>query len=257
MFQRRIGKLGLALAACSALVASPAIAKEKKADAPAPALSEAQKTEVNDMIHQFIMNNPEVMLESVELYQKRLEDERVAQSKNASKDLVADIKSGKFDVAFAGDLDSDFLIVEFVDYNCGFCKRGFEAVSALMDQGGYKFAFVDLPVLGNSSREAAKYALAAKMQGKYVEFHIALFKQPSARTEVGFQKIADELGLDFEKLKADANGEAVKAELESHREAADKLGISGTPAFIIGDEFVPGYVPLETMQSMIDEQLQQ
>ncbi|MEC7701637.1 MAG: DsbA family protein [Pseudomonadota bacterium] len=254
MYQRRIGKLSLAVLAVSALGVAPAVAKEKASAENMIALSEAQKTEVNDMIHQFIMNNPEVLLESVELYQQRLEDERASKSKTASKDLLADIKAGKLDVPFAGDLESDFLVVEFLDYNCGFCKRGFTAVQGVMEKGGVKFAFIDLPVLGNSSREAAKYALAAKIQGKYVEFHDELFKQPSARSENGFVKIAEQIGLDVDKLKADANGDVVKAELERNRALADKLGISGTPAFIVEDEFVPGYVPEETLQSMIDEQ---
>lgn len=256
MFQTATKFLGVSLAVLALSGAgTPANAETKNIDISA-SMSDEQKAVVNDMIHQFIMNNPEVLLESVELYQKRLEEEKVAESKKASEDLVNEIKSAKLDVPYAGNKDSDFLVVEFLDYNCGFCKRGYEAVAELLEKDGdnVKIAFIELPVLGQSSREAAKYALAAKMQDKYFDFHVALFKDPGPKTEANFVKIAEKLGLDTEKLKADAQSDAVKETLDRNRDVADKLGISGTPAFIVGSEFVPGYIPFSTMKTMIDSQ---
>ena len=252
MFQNTFKILSLPLALLAFSTMQPA----KAADDVAASLSKDQASAVNDMIHQFIMKNPEVLLESVELYQKRLESEKVAVAAQASGDVVAEIKSGALDVPFAGDLDSDTMIVEFLDFNCGFCRRGFDAIQSLIADEDHpvKVAFIDLPVLGKSSREAAKFALAAKMQGKYFEFHMALFGNAGLKSESSFIKIAKELELDIDKLKADANGEAVEAILERNREIANRLNISGTPAFIIGTEFVPGYIPYETMKSMLETQ---
>ena len=252
MFQRGLSLFGFGAAALILSFAAPAQA-DTKIDS---SMSEDQKAVVNDMIHQFIMNNPEVLMESVELYHKRLAEEKSKGAKEASGNLLDDIKSKDLKVPYGGNADAEFLIVEFMDYNCGYCKRGFDAVQqAIADKElDVKVAFVDLPVLGNSSREAAKFALAADMQGKYFDFHIALFEKKGAKSEALFKTISDELGMDFEKLKADANGKEVAALLLRNRELADGLGISGTPAFIIGDEFVPGYIPFESMKPMITSQ---
>tara|TARA_R110000868_G_scaffold394439_1_gene665788 strand:+ start:1517 stop:2278 length:762 start_codon:yes stop_codon:yes gene_type:complete len=252
MFQRGLKLFGFGAAALLLCFTAPVQADAKGQKQ----MSEDQKTAVNDMIHQFIMSNPEVLLESVELYQKRLADEKAQQSEAASTDLVSSIKSKDLNVPFGGNPDAEFMIVEFLDYNCGYCQRGFEAVQKVIADKDLdvKVAFVDLPVLGNSSREAAKFALAADMQGKYFEFHSALFEKSGAKSEALFKTVAADLGLDFDKLKADANGEDVKALLDRNRALADELGISGTPAFIIGSEFVPGYIPFESMQTMISSQ---
>jgi protein-disulfide isomerase len=252
MFQNTFKILSLPLALLAFSTMQPA----KAAEDIEASLSEAQTSAVNDMIHQFIMNNPEVLLESVELYQKRLASEQVAVAAQASGDVVAEIKSGAFAVPFAGNLESDILVVEFLDYNCGFCRRGFDAIQTLIadEDHDVKIAFVELPVLGQSSREAAKFALAADMQGKYFEFHTALFGNAGPKSEKTFVKIAEGLELDIDKLKADANGDEVEAILERNRDVANRLNISGTPAFIVGTEFVPGYIPYETMKSMLETQ---
>jgi protein-disulfide isomerase len=252
MFQRGLKLFGFGAAALLLSLAAPAEANAKDKTA----FSDAQKAEMNEMIHQFILENPEVLMKSVELYQQRQADKKSEQSKKASGDLVSNIRSKDLNVPYGGNPDAEFMIVEFLDYNCGYCQRGFEAVQKVIadKELDVKVAFVDLPVLGNSSREAAKFALAANMQDKYFEFHSALFEKKGAKSEALFKAVADELGLDFAKLKADANGKEVAALLERNRNLADELGISGTPAFIIGSEFVPGYIPFETMQTMISSQ---
>lgn len=254
MFQTTKKYLALSLSIFALASIQPAMAKSELEIS--NSMSEDQKAVVNDLIHQFIMNNPEVLLESVELYQKRLEEEKNAESKKASADLIADIKSSVLDVPYTGNKEADLVVVEFLDYNCGFCKRGFQTVNQLLEdqQDNVKVAFIDLPVLGASSREAAKYAVAAQLQDKYFEYHVKLFEDKRAKTEATFLDIAKGLGLDPEKLKADANGEEVDAILKRNRDLANKLGISGTPAFIVGSEFVPGYIPYDTMKAMIKDQ---
>lgn len=251
-----VKNIGLTCAVLACSFFTPLSAHAEGVPSEFTALNKEQQEAVNDMIHQFIMKNPEVLLESVELYQMRLEEEKTQKAQQASKTLVSDILAKNVDVPVAGNTEPDILVVEFLDYNCGYCKRGFETVQDVLEIDNAQVAFIDLPVLGNSSREAAKYALAAKLQGKYFEFHTALFEKPSVRSEAGFLEVAADLGLDADKLKADANGKEVQALLDQNRELADKLGVSGTPAFIVGEEFVPGYIPFSSMEPMIKAQLE-
>ena len=110
-----------------------------------------------------------------------------------------------------------------------------------------------MTILGESSLLAAKWALASQKQDKYFEFHQALMEFRGQKTEEELSKIAMGLGMDVEKLKADANEDEIQMALDKNRELAESIGVSGTPAFIIGDQVVRGYVPYATMEGMIEE----
>jgi protein-disulfide isomerase len=132
-------------------------------------------------------------------------------------------------------------VVEFFDYNCGYCKRGFPELAKLIDKDSkVRVVFKELPILSKGSEEAARVALAARLQGKYWEVHRALLESKGQANEAVALKIAEKLGLDMAKLKKDTESSEIKAEIERVRELATKMGINGTPHFLVGDRGIAG-----------------
>jgi protein-disulfide isomerase len=141
----------------------------------------------------------------------------------------------------AGNPNGDITVVEFFDYNCGYCKRAFGDIAKLVEKDPkVKIVFKELPILSKSSEEAAKVALAAKMQGKYWEAHRALIAVRGEVNEQTALRAVEKLGLDMAKLKKDLDAPEVKAEIETVRNLAQKMGINGTPHFLVGDRAIAG-----------------
>ena len=137
----------------------------------------------------------------------------------------------------AGNPSGDVTIVEFFDYNCGYCKRAFGDVAKIVEKDPkVKVVFKELPILSKGSEEGAKVALAAKLQGKYWEAHRALIGLRGEINEQTALKAVEKLGLDMAKLKKDMEGSEVKGEIETVRNLAQKMGIQGTPHFLVGDQ---------------------
>lgn len=109
-----------------------------------------------------------------------------------------------------------------------------------------------MPILGPSSDLAAKWAMAAHEQGKYFEYHAALMDFRGSKTESSLEKLAEDVGLDVEQMKIDAVSDKVRQYLDKSVAVARELGINGTPAFIIGDEIIPGYLGPDGLQEVID-----
>lgn len=237
-----------ALATCAAALvfaAVPAHAADKTAFTP------EQQTQLKDMMRDFIMENPEVMIESINKMKAKEEQDQNA-SAIQSLDKHRAFLYNNPDMPSTGNPKGDITIVEFFDYNCGYCKRAYEAVQQTLDADkNVRFVFVELPILSPQSKIAANYAMAAHKQGKYFEFHRAVMNSSEPKTEEMLQRTGKELGLDVEKLKKDANSDETKALLEKKTAVAQDLHISGTPGFIIGDQIIRGYVPYEGMKPMI------
>jgi protein-disulfide isomerase len=132
-------------------------------------------------------------------------------------------------------------VVEFFDYNCGFCRRALPHVVKLVD-GDSKVRLVlkELPIFGEDSENAAKLALAAKKQGKYFELHQKLLSEPGKADKEKALRIAKDIGLNVDQLQKDMEDPAVKEELASAREIAEKLSLQGTPLYLVGDRVLPG-----------------
>ncbi len=112
----------------------------------------------------------------------------------------------------------------------------------------------DMPILGPSSLEIAKWALASRNQGKYFEYHTALMFHSGEKDDATFKKLAEDIGLDAEKLAKDKADPAIEAEIKKHVEMAQSLGFSGTPGFLINDNVFRGYIPYDVMiQTIKDE----
>ena len=171
-----------------------------------------------------------------------------------AKELLEKLK-GEKNMALAGNPDGDVTVVEFFDYNCGYCKKAFEEIQSLLkDDKNAKIVFYDMPILGPDSLESSKWSLAAKKQNKYFEYHKALMGHQGGKDEATFKKLAEEAGLDAEKLAKDKNDPAIEEEIKTHIKTAQDLGIQGTPGFLINEKIFRGYIPYDVIQKTIKEE---
>ena len=206
-------------------------------NAPGQALQEKQ---VVDIVHNYLTKNPEILVEmTTELDKRQAADQVEKQQKLISDNANAMFRSP---LAFvAGNPDGDVSVVEFFDYNCGYCKRALPDVVKLVDNDSkVRVVLKELPIFGEDSEAAAKAALAAHKQGKYFEMHQKLFTEPGKADKEKALRIAGELGLDTAQLEKDMADPEVQRSLDEAKELAQKLGLQGTPLYLIGDRVIPG-----------------
>ncbi|HEY8276169.1 MAG TPA: DsbA family protein [Methyloceanibacter sp.] len=191
-------------------------------------------------IHDYLVKNPEVLVEMSSELDKRQAVEQDAQQKKAiGKNADKIFRSPETPVA--ANPDGDVTLVEFFDYNCGYCKRALPDVVKIVDEDKkVKLVLKELPIFGEDSEAAAKAALAAKKQGKYFEMHQKLFSEPGKANLEKALQVAQELGLDVEQLKKDMEDQSVKDALAENRALAEELGVQGTPYTLVGDIVVAG-----------------
>lgn len=220
------------------------------ATAQAEGFTPEQKKELEAMFEAYLLQNGDKVMQSVENYQVQ---EQVRQMEQAKANISnnADYLYNSGSPSF-GPEDADVTIVEFFDYNCGYCKKAIDELQeVLKDDDNIRVIFKEMPILAPTSHEAAQWALAADKQGKYFEFHSKLMHSTLPKNEDLFKKVAKELGLDMKKLEKDKDDPAVLAMIEKNIAMSKELGVRGTPAFIIGNEFSPGYIPAAQMKEMI------
>lgn len=210
------------------------------------------KSDVEKIIKEYLMENPETLIDSLEAYrdkQERSEQEnaKVAIEKNMSALTSADAPS-------IGPADADVVVVEFFDYNCGYCRRAVPDIQKLAKEDkNVRFVFREMPILSPNSRDVAKWSLASHKQGKYFEFHAALMEKRGNRSPKIMKDMAKKLGLDADKLEKDANSDEIAAMLAKDVEIARAIGIRGTPAFIIDGALYPGYLGEDGLKSAIEK----
>jgi protein-disulfide isomerase len=210
-------------------------------DAPSPsAFTPAQRKELETIIKDILLNNPEIMLEvqnALESKMDKIQAERMAVAiKDHATELFRPTAS-----PVVGNVKGDVPVIEFFDYNCGYCKKALSEVSQLMDKDKkVRVIMKEFPILAKGSEEASRVALAAKMQGKYWEFHRAMLESQGQANEASALRIAEKLGLDMARLKKDTASAEVKKEIDDTRALATKMGIQGTPHFIVGDRIIAG-----------------
>lgn len=203
--------------------------------------SDAQKEALGGIIKDYLMENPEIITDAMTELRMKQEREAEAKAKETITKYKDDFKSGKF--PYTGNKDGDVVVVEFYDYNCGYCKKALPDVQALLkEDDNVMVVFMDMPILGPSSLVAAKWAIAAQKQDKYFEFHAALMEFRGNKDEASLTKIAEDLGLDVEKLKKDAESKEVQDQINESVAIAREVGVQGTPAFLVDDKFYRGYI---------------
>lgn len=238
---------GLALSACDNMQSNP-----PSSGAAASGLTE---TQVQEIVAKYIDENPQALIDSLEKYQAQMMKKQQEAAKNAIKENRAAILESEFNAKF-GELDSKNYVVEFFDYNCGFCKRVTPTVDKLIDeQDDLKIVFVEFPVLGASSELAAAAALVVqqKRPEKYREFHNAMMAHNGKKDLSSINQIARDLDIRDINFAEEVKNERIAQAIEANRVIADKLGIRGTPAFVINDELIPGAVPYEEIVKVLEE----
>lgn len=202
--------------------------------------SDEQKAAIGAIVKDYLLKNPEVLIEVQTALEAKMEKEQADRLKAFMAENAKSIYRAP-NAAVAGNPDGDITVVEFFDYNCGYCKRGMPELQKLIENDKrVRVVFKELPILSKGSEEAARAALAAKLQGKYWEFHQAMMSAKGQANEASSLKAAEALGLDVAKLKADMKGSVVNDELDQMKALAKKMGISGTPHFLVGDKSIPG-----------------
>ena len=219
----------------------------------AEALSAGQRDDVRGIVRDYLIANPGVIADALEVLQERQHAAERARSKAALAEHRNALVASADDPVLGPD-DASVTMVEFFDYQCPYCKRMTDAVMALLEQDAdLRIVFKEFPILGEASVLASRAALAAAKQGKYAEFHIALMAGRGEPTEAGIARTAETVGLDVARLFADMKAPDIEAIVRANRRLAQAIGVTGTPAFVIGDELVPGAVDPARLRELIDK----
>lgn len=222
--------------------------------APTPAMAQdviVPADELNAAIRRYLLENPEVIVQALELYRDEQEAQQAQAQADALKRMAPQLTRLGID-PIAGNPDGSVTMVEFFDYQCGFCKRMHaDKDTAVANDGDVRIVYKELPILGPMSEVASRAALAARAQDKYLEMHNALMTHNGRLSEAVIFDYARKLGLDVDQLRAEMQSEAVGEVLATNRSLARALNITGTPALIIGDGLYPGAMTLAELEDAI------
>ena len=215
--------------------------------------SEAQKKEIGEIVRAYLLDNPDVLVEVSKELENRQQEADAKKRDGALQENAKAIFQSPHDYV-AGNPKGDVTMVEFFDYNCGWCKKGFPEVMSLLGKDkNLRFVLKEFPIFGGDSDYAAMAAIASRKQGKYWEFHQALLGHEGKVTKAIVDETAVKVGLDLKKLKVEMESKEVAQVIADNRKLAEDLAISGTPAFIIDDNLVPGYLPMDGLIAAIND----
>lgn len=212
---------------------------------------ELSREDIKALALEAIRENPEIIMEAVQALEARQAAAQVAQIEN-TLERERDLLENDPNAPVLGNLDGDVTIVEFFDYNCPFCRKVKPEVQALIaDDPNIRLVYREWPILGEGSVFAARAALAARSQGKYEEFHWAMMGMQGRAEEASVLRIAEEVGLDLEKLRVDMEAPEIDDHIAQSMRLTRALGFSGTPSFVIGDALVPGFVEAPVLAEQV------
>lgn len=241
-----LGKIGVALSVIALGVAGLAYHRTTQ-----PVV--VQSSIPGEAIRAYLLENPEVIVEAVNVYEQRQKEKEAA----ADGDLITSNSDEIFNDGFSlisGNPDGDITVVEFSDYNCGFCKRAHgEMEKFVAADGNVRVVLKEFPILGASSVLAARAALAsANLEGgaKYPAFNEALITHKGSHSEETVMALATKVGIDPAALAEAMKDKEIEKQIQRTYALAKTLKINGTPAFIIGDQVIRGYVPAEQLEAL-------
>ena len=209
------------------------------------------KGEFERRVRDYILNNPEVLMESARRFEQR---QRTAEKSEATAVLKARAEEifRDRDSPVGGNPNGEVTLVEFFDYNCPYCRQ----VAPIMKEAEaadpqLRVVYKEFPILGPNSSFSAKAALAVHRQGKYLAFHKELMLERGVADEAKVMRIAAKIGVDVDRMKSDMNDPAIGAAIERNLALAQALRVGGTPSFVIGDQVLRGATDLKTLQALI------
>jgi protein-disulfide isomerase len=225
--------------------------------APAAAqISASQRGDIERIIREYIVSHPEVLQEAMMELEKRNAAAETARHQAAVRDNAQTIFNSTRQVVL-GNPKGDVTMVEFFDYNCGYCKRAMgDMLTLLKSDPNLRIVLKEFPVLGPGSVEAAKVAAAARMQDKtgkkYLEFHQKLLGGRGQADQAHALAAAKEAGFDTARIEKDLGSDEVRQSLEESFKLAEALGLNGTPSYVIGKDVVVGAVGLDALKEKIN-----
>jgi protein-disulfide isomerase len=223
--------------------------------ASAQAFSDTQRTDIENIIKDYLLAHPEVLEDAMNELSKR----QAAADEKKHQEAIAKNAEEIFDsprgVAL-GNKDGDVTFVEFFDYNCGYCKRAMsDMLDLLKSDPKLKVVLKEFPVLSEGSVDAAKVAVAVRMQDptgkKYLDFHQKLLGGRGPADKARAMAAAKDAGLDTARIEKDIASPEVKATIEENFKLAEDMGMNGTPSYVIGKQVVVGAVGLEGLKEKI------
>ena len=229
------------------ILAIPLVAQDKSG------FSDEQKSQVKDMVREYILENPEIISEAIMVLQAREEKARADQRAQALA-IHKDALLNPVENTIIGNPNGNVTVVEFFDYNCGYCKSMVPTVTQILDEdSNVRMVMKEFPILGPGSVVAARAALAAREQGKYAELHKAFLQYKGRLNQDTVESVARNIGLNIEKLRRDMANPEINEILGNNMALARDLGIEGTPALIVGETIVPGAIGVDRLRALIDD----
>jgi protein-disulfide isomerase len=226
--------------------------RNSRKTAKAPVTIQQRKT-VESIVRNYLLKHPELireMMSALDAKEASMAHDRAAASlRNFKSEIYSDSDS-----PVSGNPNGDVSVVVFYDYFCGYCRKSLPDLQTLVAKdNSVRVIFKEFPILGPQSTVAAEAALAARRQGKFDAFHQAMLESKSASDEA-IAAIAEKLGLDREKLFADMKDPVITAAIQRNMRLAAALHIEGTPAYLIGDRFIPGAIDLEDLSKIVEQE---
>lgn len=225
---------------------------------------EQQQKQMEQVIHDYLVNHPEVLVEASQALQQKQQQEMQTKAQSAIVEQAGPLLQG--DLTVAGNPKGDVTLVEFFDYQCIHCKKMKPVVASLVEKNkNLRVVYKEFPIFGKTSEYASQAAIGAAKQGKYAAMQDALLKFEKPLDEAMVMDAAKSVGLNIDQLKKDMDSKEVKDELAANRALAEKIHLMGTPAFIIAytpmgkfdtktkPSFLPGGASETTMQDMINQ----
>jgi protein-disulfide isomerase len=244
-----------------ALALSQVAQAQTQPSAPSNPAHQQEVMQIEKIVHDYLLKNPEVLVEASQVYQ----DREMAKAKTKTQEAVAKNSNALFNSANSptlGNRNADVTVVEFLDYQCTHCKEMATIVEALLKSDPkLRIVIKELPIFGNESKYAAEASIAAVKQGesKYLVFYKALLLDKGPLNNEKVLEVAKKAGLNVQQLQNDMKNKAVSDQIDSNFKLAQDLGLLGTPAIIIADrygkhiEYIPGSVSLANIQSAISK----
>jgi protein-disulfide isomerase len=218
--------------------------------------SKAQRGDIERIVHDYLVAHPEVLQEAMTELEKRQNVAEAEKHKAAVKEHAQALFNSPDQVTL-GNPNGNVTFVEFFDYNCGYCKRAMSDMLTLMkNDPELKVVLKEFPVLGQGSVEAARVAVAVRMQDKtgkkYLEFHQKLLGGRGQADNARALAVAKEVGVDMGRLEKDMKSPEVQKTLQQDFKLAEALGLNGTPSYVIGDNVIIGAIGLQGLQEKIN-----
>lgn len=224
--------------------------------------NDTEKQEIEKIVTDYLLENPDVIRKVFGILRQQDAEreqhaafERAAQAKRALASNKEEIFNGKGQVVL-GNPNGDVTLVEFLDYNCGYCKQAFGNMLKLMETDkNLRVVLKEWPVLGPQSMEAALIAVGVTREApeKYWDFHKGMMTLRGTASKESALRVAEKLGISREKLETQFEDKANVKPIEDAYRLADALQLTGTPGYVLGDEVIPGFVPVNVLQEKIKE----